>query len=60
MLLNKLKLTYKAKKSPFLIDHLTEIMHKTSKTIAFWREDESNQQLLHLYKIERSLTFGRT
>jgi len=33
---------------------------KTPKLSAFWREDESNQQLSRLNKIERILIFGRT
>jgi len=53
MLLNKLKLTHKAIKI-----HSSNILQKnstkTSKAIAFWREDQSNQQLLHLDKIEES------
>ena len=51
--------TLSKKKKQFLIDHLTEILHKNLSITAFSREDESNQQLLRLYKTERTLIFGR-
>jgi len=50
--------TYR-QKNPFLVDHLTEILHANLLISAFWREGESNQQLLRRYKIERNLIFGR-
>jgi len=60
-MLNKLlRLTHKAKKIHSLLIILQKYCTKNSKTIAFWREDELNQQLLHLFKIGRLLTFGRT
>jgi len=34
-------------------------MHENLLISAFWREDESNQQLLRLYKLERILIFDR-
>ena len=34
-------------------------MHENLLISAFWREDESNQQLLRLCKIQRILIFGR-
>jgi len=38
----------------FLIDHLTEILHKNLNQ----REGESSQQHLRLYKIEKTSSFG--
>jgi len=48
-----------SQKNPFLTDHLTKILHENLLISAFWREDESNQQFLRLFKIERILSFGR-
>jgi len=48
-----------AKKIHFLPIILTELLHENIFICAFWREDEWNQQLLRLYKIERILIFGR-
>jgi len=45
--------------NPFPTDHLTELLHEKLLISAFRREDESNQQLLRFYKIERILIFGR-
>jgi len=44
-------------KNPFLTDHLTEMLHENLQITAFWREDESDQQLLRLNKIERIFDF---
>jgi len=60
MLLNKFKLTQKAKKTNSL-SITTGILHKNlSNHCVFWRKDESDHQLLHMYKIERILTLGLT
>jgi len=46
-----------SQKNPFPTDHLTEILHENLSISAFWREDESNQQLLRLYKIWKNPDF---
>ena len=57
--MNTLKWTRKDKKNPFLIDRLTETLHENLYIRAFWGEDESNQQFLRLYEIERVSIFGQ-
>ena len=66
------KMNTQSQKDSFLVDHLTDLLHKIHqsshwlhrtlmhiKINAFRREDESNQQLLRLYKIERTSIFDR-
>ena len=50
---------YLSLRNPFLVDHLTEILHKNLEIGTIWREDESSQQLLRLYKTKITLVFSR-
>ena len=57
LLFNKVKINTQSQK---IQSFLQEYYTKASKTFAFWRKDESNQQILHRYKIEIILTSDRT